>query len=192
MTQLAVAEQTGRQVARPPKVLVPLIKEDFRQGDEAADRAALPFYRAAGEKLIEAKAQMARGEFMSWVQRNFHRSQSQANRYMQLAGTTPSIQITRRGGLTAAIGEQPRWTPATAKYPEPVKESIDRARREAERLQAENLSRAELREAQRKLALRLIDIGFKVLSKELHPDRGGSRDAMQMLNLVRDRLKASA
>jgi hypothetical protein len=24
----------------------------------------------------------------------------------------------------------------------------------------------------------MIDIGYKILSKELHPDKGGSRDAM--------------
>ena len=67
--------------------------------------------------------------------------------------------------------------------------SAERARREAERLREENLTRQEEREADRQLALRLIDIGYKVLAKELHPDKGGSRDAMQRLGRVRDRLK---
>lgn len=48
------------------------------------------------------------------------------------------------------------------------------------------------REAQRTLALRLIDIGYKVLAKELHPDAGGSKDAMARLHIVRDRLKSHA
>ncbi len=73
---------------------------------------------------------------------------------------------------------------------EPVKQTVERAKREAERIREEELTRAQEREAERTLALRLIDIGFKVLSKELHPDRGGSRDAMQRLNRVRDRLKS--
>jgi len=71
---------------------------------------------------------------------------------------------------------------------EPVKESIERAKREAERIREAELSRQQERDAERKLALRLIDIGFKILVKELHPDKGGSRDAMSRLNRVRDRL----
>jgi hypothetical protein len=35
------------------------------------------------------------------------------------------------------------------------------------------------------LALQLIDIGYKVLSVKLHPDKGGSHDAMRRLNKVR-------
>ena len=75
---------------------------------------------------------------------------------------------------------------------EGVKESVERAKREAERIREENLTRQQEREADQKLALRLIEIGFKVLAKELHPDRGGSREAMTRLNRVRDRLKQHA
>jgi hypothetical protein len=45
------------------------------------------------------------------------------------------------------------------------------------------------REAQRKCAHKLIDIGYKVLAKELHPDKGGSPAVMARLNLLRDKLK---
>ena len=38
----------------------------------------------------------------------------------------------------------------------------------------------------------VIDIGFKILVKELHPDKGGSSDAMSRLNRLRDRLKQHA
>jgi hypothetical protein len=44
----------------------------------------------------------------------------------------------------------------------------------------------------RDLALELIDIGFKALATRLHPDRGGSKDAMRRLNRVRDELKTVA
>jgi hypothetical protein len=55
------------------------------------------------------------------------------------------------------------------------------------------LNRVEEREAQRKLGLQLIEIGYKALASKLHPDKvGGSRDAMTRLNTVRDRLKQSA
>ena len=47
----------GTAVARPLRILVPLIKDDLKEGDAAAERAGLPHYRAAGEKMLEAKPQ---------------------------------------------------------------------------------------------------------------------------------------
>jgi hypothetical protein len=46
-------------------------------------------------------------------------------------------------------------------------------------------------EARHRLALRMIEIGFTALAKELHPDKGGSEDAMARLSRVRNRLKLS-
>ena len=43
--------------------------------------------------------------------------------------------------------------------------------------------------AEHELALRLIEIGYTVLAKELHPDQGGSCDAMARLDCVRKRLQ---
>jgi hypothetical protein len=50
----------------------------------------------------------------------------------------------------------------------------------------------ERRDAEMRLGLQLIDIGYKILAREMHPDRGGSREEMVRLNLVRERLKTSA
>jgi hypothetical protein len=75
----------------------------------------------------------------------------------------------------------------------PVKELVDRARKQAEMFAQRRLSEERERTAERRLALRLIDIGYKVLSVELHPDkRGGSHEAMQRLNAVRSRLREAA
>src|SRR4051812_46343843 len=192
-----IAVQAGRAVARPLSALVPLIKDDLKQ----AERAGMPFYVAAGEKMLEAKAQCRQGEFSPWVKRNFDIGMSQAQHYMQLASATTDIQKpaaefssvkdfrrrhlghdlpTSGGGL-----KQPEWR-------EGVKETVERARADAKRLNDESLSRQQERDAERKLALRLIDIGFRILVKELHPDKGGSRDATMRLNRVRDRLKQHA
>lgn len=195
----SVVIQEERQVARPLKVLVPLIKEDLRQGDEAAKNAAMPYYLAAGEKLLEAKGQMARGEFGPWLARNFDRSQSTAEKYMELAATTSTQNLRARSfsslnefhkatGNPAYMPNKPRPQP----WHEPVRDGIEKARRDAERLREETLSRQQERDAERKLALQLIDIGFKALASKLHPDKGGSRDAMSRLNRVRDRLKQHA
>ena len=70
-------------------------------------------------------------------------------------------------------------------------------RREAmkreEMKRVEELKRVEEeREAQRKLSLRLVDIRYKELAKQLHPDKGGTPEAMARLNAVRDQQKNSA
>ena len=44
----------------------------------------------------------------------------------------------------------------------------------------------------RELAQDLIDAGYRALATKLHPDRGGSKDAMARLNRVRDELKQIA
>ena len=55
MMSNALAEQETQPVARPLSVLVQLIKEDLRLAKEASEAAGMPYYRAAGEKMREAK-----------------------------------------------------------------------------------------------------------------------------------------
>ena len=47
----------------------------------------------------------------------------------------------------------------------------------------------EIRKVRRDLAFKVIDIGFKVLATKLHPDKGGSTEAMTRLNNIRQSLK---
>src|SRR5262245_36701841 len=87
MNQQPLPVTPDTAVERPPSVLLPLIREDLRRGREAAERAAMPYYRAAGEKLLEAKGQMEHGAFLPWVTRNFKIGKNQAAVYMALAAT---------------------------------------------------------------------------------------------------------
>lgn len=196
MNTPAVAHKTGKQVARPLRVLVPLIKDDLQQGDEAAERAAMPYYEAAGEKLIEARAQSNATEFWDWARRNFGRSEKQCRLYMHLAEATEGR---KNGTMAPSLREfqrergENRPTPVHPQpWHEPVKKIIKDVDIELLNRRASELKRAEEREAQRELALQLIDIGYKALATKLHPDKGGSRQAMARLNQVRDRLKSCA
>jgi hypothetical protein len=187
-------------VARPPHILVPLIKDDLKQAHEAAQRAGLPYYRAAGEKMIEAKAQLKHGEFGPWIKRNFGISQQHASRYMAYAHATADTQNSRAREFSTFSefmreeGGDPSYGKVVRKQPwhEPVKQIINKVDVETLNIKRDELKRADERGAQRQLALQLIDIGYKALASKLHPDKGGSRDAMARLNQVRERLKASA
>lgn len=185
MTVNAVVKPTDdERVARPLRVLVPLIKSEIERGDAAG----IEHYRRAGEMLIEAKEQVDRGDWGSWLERNFNRGERTAQYYMKLAASakTKPVAVSTLSEFT-----QPNRGTHQPPWHAPVQKVIDRVDTETLNLRREEMKRADERDAQRALALQLIDIGYKVLARKLHPDRGGSRDAMQRLNAVRDRLKQS-
>lgn len=185
-----------RHVARPLNVLIPLIKKDVADGD----RAGMEYYREAGAKLIEAREgyypNNSRG-FFAWAEREFRKKHDQIRTYMALAIADSGKSFKTlddfhqsKGRVRTGYADTPRlhreWTA-------PVDQVAQKARDEARRLAIEEgLTRKQERDAEAKLAMRLIDIGYKVLARELHPDKGGSREAMARLNRVRDRLKECA
>ncbi len=77
----AVATRTSTKVSRPLKILIPLIKQDLEHGD----RAGMEYYADAGEKLLEAKAQVAHGYWGTWMSKNFELTNRTAQYYMRLA-----------------------------------------------------------------------------------------------------------
>lgn len=192
-----VALKETQAIGRPLKVLVPLIQDDLKRGKEAAERAGMPYYQAAGEKLLEAKSQLKHGEFVDWASRHFDVKMRQLQTYMALAEQATdekrsAMRFSSLGDFIRKTGPDPDYNTFASKKPgwqEPVKEIVSRVDTETLNLRREELKRADEREAQRKLALQLIDIGYKVLARELHPDKGGSREAMARLNAVRDKLK---
>ncbi len=178
-----VAAVRKTQVSRPLKVLVPLIKDELG----AADQAGLEHYRRAGQMLVEAREQIPHGSWARWLTKNFELSDRTANRYMRLARVTESNDHTSasRGGnqsLFGAIGEK-RGRSAWGS----VHEAADKVN--VTRLADERQTRDDEIKLHRELALKLIDLGYRALATKLHPDQGGSRDAMARLNAVRDQLK---
>jgi hypothetical protein len=192
MSKIAIAE--GHEVARPLSVLVPLIKKDLNDAQVASVHASEPYYRAAGEKMIEAKSQMLKGEFGPWIKRNFNIGYQHAERYMTYARATAGTQNQRLRGFSEVMREEggdPTYGKVVRKqeWHDPVKHLINKVDVETLNLRREDLRRADESRAQKELGLQLIEIGYKVLAKKLHPDKGGSREAMARLNAVRNRLR---
>jgi hypothetical protein len=198
MTQLAHAhiedETVPRSRLRPLPVLITLIRADLQRGRIAAQKASMKHFRAAGAKLLEAKEQVPYGEWIDWLNTNFHLSLNQARLYMRVAKKWKK----KRARFFSSISEfirndgQPNYNQPSPLNDE-IKEIIDQLDTDTLNQKRDALKRAEEREAQRVLALQLIDIGYKVLAKKLHPDKPtGSRDAMTRLNAVRDRLRQAA
>jgi hypothetical protein len=173
------ATHAERQIARPLHVLVPLIKDDLT----AALLAGMPYHRAAGEKLLEAKEQLPHGSFGAWVNRNFQINLRMAQYYMSLVKTEKRTEV-----RFSTMDEFRRYLGEDRGH-----HDLD-ALRQAALESAAVLRQAELERTTRyeqklKLAKQLIDIGYKVLAAKLHPDKGGSPEAMTLLNEIRSELK---
>jgi hypothetical protein len=191
-----LTKSESHEVARPLKMLVPLIKSDLEKGDEAG----MPYFIAAGEKLNEARDGHYKGNtsgFFSWAEETFGKKREQIRLYMASAAARngksfKSLKHFRREGLGHTPEPMGPRTRIFREWTAPVDAIADKAREEQRRLAlAEDLTRKQEREAESKLGLRLISIGYRVLAQEFHTDKGGSREAMTRLNRVRDRLKAS-
>jgi hypothetical protein len=70
-----------------------------------------------------------------------------------------------------------------------VTRAINQARKLAEWRERVNGRGNRIASEESKIAVRMIDIGFKELAKKLHPDLGGSQEEMTRLSEVRRRLK---
>lgn len=173
-------------VARPLKVLVPLIKGELG----AADQAGLEHYRRAGEMLLEAREQVSgSGGWTKWLSQNFELSKHTAYRYMKLA------EHVSKGGLVhetlhQTLGERQSDAARRTGGARSIRDFTSHVN--VTRLADERQSRDAEIKLHRDLALQLIDLGYRALATRLHPDRGGSRDAMARLNVVRDELKSIA
>lgn len=79
-----------------------------------------------------------------------------------------------------------------ALYPQVAeRQTKAKARRAEDRRSAADWHHPQRAEEKQELAGKLIDIGYKELAREVHPDSGGSHDEMARLNRVRERLKGA-
>ncbi len=177
----------SRQIARPLKTLIPLIQSELQRGNEAGQE----HYIKAGEMLIEAQDQVGYGGWVRWLTKNFDLSRTTASRYMKWAR-----QHSAPGGLQVASMREMRGDTERDREDRQSKQQRDfrRVLRDVARdtFIQERQSRDDEVKLHRDLAEELIDIGFRALATRLHPDRGGTKDAMARLNRVRDELKTIA
>jgi len=169
-------------LVRPLRELVPLIDDELK----AAYQAGIAHYRAAGALLLEAKAQLRHGEFQPWLKRHFALSARSARDYMRLAEETASHDNNGSALPFSSLRDYLRQAAAARPVADstPIWSVI-----ELEAQRQDLARREEERRLRRRLALDVIDAGYRVVAQRLHPDRGGSSGEMARLNDVRALLK---
>jgi Protein of unknown function (DUF3102) len=191
MNKLVTIKEGPQTISRPLKVLVPLIQGELQLGHEAG----YDHYVKAGEMLIEARGQVAKGRWTRWLTENFELSSRTAGAYIGWAEHHDEVA---RGASGTKFQSMREMRGDTERQREQRQSKQQRAFRKAmhdvardDFVQARQ-TRDEEAKLLRELAVELIDIGFRALATRLHPDRGGSQTAMARLNRVRDELKTFA
>jgi len=184
---------SGTQLSRPYAALKPLIRDELKSGDEAAQSAGLPYYRRAGEMLHEARGgfpedRAGERDFWSKAQRDFKRGKDQLRNYMSLADlpshsarSEPYVSLRQALGDTEARRGGGSWHAPVQQVMGTI--DFDRLRRERGEQEKED-------QMVRQLAMKIVDIGYRALAAKMHPDvRGGSKEGMQRLNEAKQLLK---
>jgi hypothetical protein len=182
-----VATRQSRAIVRPLKVLIPMIQGELQMGNDAGRE----HYTNAGTLLIEAKDQVPHGSWGTWLSKNFDMHRSTAAGYMRWARTQNEGGAAHFSSMRQMTGhsERQREERRSKQHQEFKKVMRDMARDEY--VQQRQSLDTEIK-LHRDLAEELVDAGYRALATRLHPDRGGSKDAMTRLNRVRDELKQYA
>ena len=132
---------------------------------------------------------------VEWLAKNFDLSCSTANIYMRWS---------REMELARATHQTPKYNNLSDMRGDAARGRDDRQSKQQQEFRRvlrdvarddfvqERQSRDHEIQLHRDLAEELIDIGYRALATRLHPDRGGTKDAMSRLNRVRDELKSIA
>jgi hypothetical protein len=185
-----VATQRTRSIARPLKALIPMIQGEIQLGNSAGRE----HYRRAGEMLIEAKDQVPHGRWGTWLTKNFDLSPQTARVYMQWARIHDENARGARempASLRSMRGDADR---EREQRQSKQQQEFRRVLRDVARddfVQERQRQDEEIR-LHRELAEELITAGYRALATKLHPDRGGSKEAMTRLTRVRDELNQVA
>jgi hypothetical protein len=190
MPNVAVA-RNRTQVARPLKVIVPLIQDELI----AATEAGMEHYAAAGRMLNEVKdsGQVPWGSWGRWLKSNFKLSHDTARDYMAIARKEDGGSNLRGySSIDSALGRTPRTIKSITKANKlkALFDGVDKVN--VTRLSNDRQDRDKEIKLHQELALQIIDLGYRAMATRLHPDAGGSRDAMSRLNTVRHELKEFA
>jgi hypothetical protein len=173
-----------------------VIAHHIRQGEQAKERAdknhkkSKDHFIASGRYLAMPKTGYA-PTWQHWellLKTKVNLSTGRASELMQLADGRKDLQQIRDGKAQSVA--QLRAERSSSLQDECSEEQIPGGAARSFALE-QSFIQQEGRDLEAKLGLRLIDIGFKSLARDLHPDKGGSREAMTRLNKVRERLRAN-
>jgi hypothetical protein len=188
MEAVTKQQEETQSIARPLKVLVPLIKQDIEAMEQTVDKIVSPYYLSLGEKLLEANKQTSYGNWEIWIKENFNLSRQTAFNYMdyaQKANVKPVLHLSYADYLKA----RKEQTKLKQKTEQAQAQRSPAAWAEAWTRKSEQIvADRQERENQRELFKKVFNLGYKEMAKKLHPDKGGTNEGMHQLQEVKQLL----
>ena len=187
MTTVEAARETS---PLPVKKLVGLIRLEWEnlEGDQRSR-----FVRI-GALLVELRPQIQARKWEKFVRATFPFSSMSARRYERFYLLTKSAAPADRPRRLSDVdaprqAARPHHQAKSFAAHQEERERIKRFFDENRRLHAQRGNGAGERELELQVANQIIDVGYRTLARETHPDRGGSDAAMVRLSAARDRLR---
>jgi hypothetical protein len=162
----------------------------------------LPFLKQCDESLTERTAQAYMQVAKNWARLSLSNAQHVAD--LSFRGALKVLAEYRKGEKLRAREQAQLKTDRlldemaaapkdaeSANEPEPEDEPEPAAAARRARIEAET-KREALRAKRHAFATRIIESGYKVEAKRVHPDKGGNTEDMQMLTEMRDALLRDA
>jgi hypothetical protein len=198
MTTRAVEQQTENQaVARPLKVLLPLIKENLRKAKEVADSAASPYYLSVGEALLEVrKDPKNKGQWERLVKGYLGINPATAWRYMDYAEQINNLAIGQDSTFYQyrKLKRNPPKNKTKFTYSQSENGATNaQSENGTTNAQSERLAVGDQKmKSLHALVKEAFDIGYKKMAHRYHPDKkGGSNEKMKELNEAKRLLYSS-
>jgi hypothetical protein len=177
--------KTDKRVARPLSVIAGLIKKERQHADEDSK----DHWKQIALLLVEAFVHFNGNwkEFEKWFDgEQFDFGFRSARDKLRALNNVEKVAAAKSIPFWKARKPDHTYTEPEDEVREKVRKSVEFSRR----IMAEAAVKRDESDAIRKLALQIVDVGFKLLSTKFHPDRrGGSADAMRRLNAARALLK---
>jgi hypothetical protein len=192
MNKTITHRNDDKRVGQTLRAIVPQIKIKLKKMEKIAELATTSIRREIGRDLITARTlcDKTKVSFTKWLDNNFAMHQATAFRYISLAESPRSREYT---SITEHLrAENPNYAlprqrvddidfePAGKKILSGISTGIF-----VERTLTESKEKA----LKKKMALELVDAGYRAISIKAHSDKGGSDEVMRRLTEVRDTLK---
>jgi hypothetical protein len=187
-------EKMDKRVGESLRAIVPRVRVNLKKMEKIAELATTNIRREIGRDLISARTLCGKAKvsFTNWLDNNFSMHQSTAMRYISLAGSPRSREYT---SITEHLRDK------NPNYALPRQSVTDFENEAAGKkilsgistgiFVERTLSESKEKGLKKRMALELVDAGYRALSIKAHADKGGSDEAMRRLTEVRATLKGA-
>lgn len=194
--------KTDKELARPRTVIVMDIKHAFAEMRGAIGEVERKFKYRIGGLFIELRTTFEKGksgtrEFNDYCDDRdlpfkphgrdewmiyYNKLQRKISSAEDIPKRFPPLRsVTHKGHVEPVYTER--------KIAQEYKDKINAAFKAQRRFEVEQQDCEKEDELIHQLATKIVDVGYRVLSVKLHPDKGGSHDAMRRLGAAKELLK---